>query len=231
MATKALGVGFIGKVRRKVYRSLDLSGIRPGDIAAGPLVKAGTSASPLSSSTASVKFFQEYVASTATSGDNRARYSRLYLQGAGSGGEALRAFTTIQAACGTAHGAHISLNFSGTTTGELSGLGVAARATLHIPDDAAWTSGTIAAIAAEIWSDGAASDTDGCTEVSFIRVVNGGNASGIADVDDDAFLMSLQGFTIGSGNMIVTETDETKFSHKARIRVGSTSYYIMLTAT
>lgn len=191
----------------------------------------GNSTTPVVKSDANLKFFQEYISSTDTTGDNRLRYSRLYLDGAGAGGETLRAFTTVRAACGTAHGAHISLNFAGDTTGSLSGLGCAIRGTLHIPNDAAWTSGTLAALQAEIYSDGSASDSDGLTELSYIRIVNGGDATGGADIDDDASLMSIQGHTIGSGNMIVAETDETKFSHKARIKIGSTTYYVMLCAT
>ena len=57
--------------------------------------------------------------------------------------------------------------------------------------------------------------------------MNGGNASGIADVDDDAFLFSIQGGSIGAGNMVQADADETKMSHKIRIKVGSTTMYLM----
>lgn len=214
-----------GEISGKINHS-GANGITP----ARPLVLAGTSSARIISSAANLKFLQYYLESTALSGDNRAMYLRLYLSGAGAGGEAARIFTTINdVACGTAHGAHISLSFA--SSGSLTGLGVALRATLHIPDAAAWTSGTIAAIMAEIYSDGAASDPDGLTELSYLRCNNGGNASGIADVDDDVFLMSVQGHTIGSGNLVQTEVDETKFSHKIRIKVGSTTLYLMATAT
>ncbi len=208
---------------------LDLTGAN-GITSATPLLLGGSSSTPLVTSSANTKALQFYINNTATSGDNRGMYLRLYLSGAGSGGEAARLFTTINdVACGTAHGAHISLNFG--DSGELSGLGVAGRNTLHIPDDAGWTGGNLSPLMAEIWSDGAASDPDGVTKLSYIQIVNGGNASGIADVDDDVNLLSIQGHTIGSGNMIVAETDETKFSHKARILVGATPYYLMLTAS
>ena len=190
-----------------------------------PLVLAGNSTTRLQTSSANTKFLQYYFENTATSGDNRGMYLRLYLSGAGSGGEAARIFTTINdVACGTAHGAHISLNFA--STGELTGLGVAMRATLHVPDDAGWTGGTLAAIQAEIFSDGAASDTDGLTEISFIRVVNGGNSSGIADVEDDGFLLSLQGFTSATGNMIYENTTADSDA-TIRIKIGATTYYMM----
>ncbi len=191
---------------------------------------AGSSSAYHTNSTANSNFLEFRFDNTATSGDNRGMYLRQKLSGAGSGGEAARIFTTIEdVAAGTAHGAHISLNFN--DTGSVTGLGVAMRGTLHIPDDASWTPGTVAALQAEIFSDGDDSDTDGATEVSFLRVVNGGNSNGIADVDDDAFLMSLQGFTIAGSNMVETDVDETKFSHKIRIKVGSTTLYLMATAS
>ena len=89
----------------------------------------------------------------------------------------------------------------------------------------------MAAVQAEIWSDGDASDPGGSTKLAYLRCVNGGNANGIADVDDDVNLIEIIGHTIGSGNLIVADVDETKFSHKARINIGGTTYYIMLTAT
>jgi len=221
------GRGTVVQRNGKVYKKLNFSSMHDNAETAGALIKAGTSSSPVSMSTADTKFIQLYLKSTATSGDNRAIYNRLFLAGAGSGGESLRAFTTVQAACGTAHGAHTSLNFSGDTTGELSGLGVAGRNTLHIPDDATWAGGTLAALQAEIYSDGAASDSDGLTELSFIRVLNDGHANGIADVDDDAFLMSLQGLTIGAGNVLAVKTSAA-VSHTARVKIGAETYYLML---
>lgn len=190
------------------------------------LLGMGSSSAKETTATAGKNFIEFRLESTATSGDSRGIYNRLYLKGAGVSGESLRVFTSIDdVAAATAHGAHISLNFQ--STGEVTGLGVAMRATLHVPDDATWAPGTIAAIQAEIWSDGAASDPDGATEISLIRVVNGGNASGIADVDDDADLLALSGFTIGAGNMVQADVDETKFSHKIRINVGGTEMFLM----
>ncbi len=194
------------------------------------LMGMGSSSDKETTATAGKNFLEFRTESTATSGDSRGIYNRLYLAGAAVSGESLRTFTTVSdVAAATAHGAHISLDFA--STGRVTGLGVAMRATLHIPDDATWAPGTIAAVQAEIWSDGAASDTDGATEVSFIRVVNGGNASGIADVDDDANLITLDGGAIGSGNVVETEVDETKFSHKIRCKFHGTTLYLMATAT
>jgi len=203
------------------------------EVIAGPLIFAGKSTQRVSSSLPNTKFLQFYLESKATSGDNRGMYLRTYFGGAGGGGEALRAFATIDGvAAGTAHGAHISLSFNSTSnSGRLTGLGVAMRGTLHIPDDGDWTSGTLAALQAEIWSDGEASDPDGLTELSFIRVVNDGDSNGIADVDDDANLLVITGGSINSGNMVQTEVDETKFSHKIRCKVHGTTMYLMACAT
>lgn len=161
-----------------------------------------------------------------TSGDARSLYCRLYLSGVGGDGESLRAFTTINnVAAGTAHGVHGSLNFG--STGSVTGLGVAIHGTLHIPDDASWTPGTVAALCAEIYSDGDASDTDGATEVSFIRVANSGNANGVADVDDDAALIAITGGAISSGNMVQAKSSAA-VTHVIRIKVGGTPYYLMV---
>lgn len=219
MVIKSKGIGFVGRVRKRVYETLDLTGILPNGVTAGPLVFAGSSSSPIVASTADTKFMQEFCSITATSGDNRLRYSRLYLDGAGSGGETLRVFTTVRAACSTAHGAHISLNFAGDTTGELSGLGVAGRFTLHVPDDADWTSGTLAAVQAELWADGAASDPDGVTELSFVRLVIGGNTTGDDDIETDAAFLSIN-TAAGAGSGSFVNDDITALSGKAGLRVN-----------
>lgn len=187
------------------------------------LLGAGTSTNKMTTADASKNFMEFRLENTATSGDNRGMYLREYLAGAGGGGEALRAFTTISdVAAGTAHGAHISLNFA--DTGTVTGLGVAMRATLHIANQAT-QAGTLAAIQAEIWSDGATSDPAG-SNLSCIRVVNGG-AAGTADVDTDAYLFNLAGWTAGSGKMVYADVPGT-LAASLRILVGATPYYIGL---
>ena len=192
---------------------------------------AGTSADPATTSSADKNFIEYRVQSSATSGDARGIYDRLYISGAGGGGEALRAFTTISnVAAANAHGAHISLSFG--TSGTVTGQGIAGRNTLHLPTTALASNVTLAAVQAEIYSDGSTSDPGGSTLLSFFRAVNGGNANGRADVDDDAVLMELIGFTAGASNM-VDNSDGTggttlDFDNvvKLRIRIGSTLYYI-----
>lgn len=195
----------------------------------GGLIKAGTSSARVVEDTADLKFLSFYLDNGATSGDNRGLYLRLYLTGAGGGGESARIFTTVEdVAAGTAHGAHISLNFG--DTGSITGLGAAVRGTVHIPN-AAISGGTYAAMQAEIYSDGASSDPAGATAYSFIRIANGGNATGIAAVDDSAFLFDFAGMAAGSGNMISAAGNEPTWSsktHQIRVRLpdGSTGYLI-----
>lgn len=194
------------------------------------LMGIGTSTERAKTDVADSKFFSFYVENTATSGDNRAMYLRLYHSGAGGGGEALRVFTTVQnVAAATAHGAHISLNFG--STGTVTGQGIAVRGTLHLPNVALASNVTMAALQAEIYSDGSLSDPGGSTLISFLRLVNAGHANGIADVDDDAAMIELIGFTAGSGNMVSANTagkstlDFTNWV-TLRIKIGATVYYI-----
>jgi len=199
------------------------------------LMGIGTSTTRAKSSVADKKFLSFYLENSATSGDNRGMYLRLYMTGAGGGGEALRVFTSVQdVAAGTAHGAHISLNFG--TSGTVTGQGIAGRFTLHMPTTALASNVTMAAVQAEIWSDGSTSDPGGSTILSFFRAVNGGNATGKADVDDDAALIELNGFTLGSGNMVganvaaKTTLDFTNWV-PIRIKIGTTVHYVVAAQT
>lgn len=193
----------------------------------------GTSASPLTTATADVKFVEFRCESSASSGDNRCVYLRYALEG-GGGGETLRALTVVGSNLGTAHGAHLSLSFEATAGGsECSGLGVAARGTLHIPDIASWApTGTYAAGMFEIYSDGAASDPAGMTELAVLRMVNAGNSTGRADVDTDAFLFSIQGFTAAADTTKLLSSKSLAElpanSVAVRCKIGSTTYYLPL---
>ena len=191
----------------------------------GGLIKGGTEATKIVEDTADMKFISFYFDNGATSGDNRGIYNRLYLSGAGGGGESFRTMTSIDdVAAGTAHGAHLTLNFE--ATGSCTGLGVASRNTLHIPN-AAMTGGTYASTMAEIFSDGTSSDPAAVTELSFLRFVNDGHSNGITDVDDKAFLFTLAGGTLGSGNVMAAKT-ASAVSHGLRVKIHGITYYVML---
>ncbi len=187
----------------------------------GGLIKAGTSASKVTTATANMKFLSFYLENTATSGDNRAMYLRLYLGGAGGGGEAARIFTTVNnVAAGTAHGAHISLNFG--ATGTVTGQGIAMRGTLHCPDGN--LAGTTAAVQAEIYADGSSSNNTGT--MSHIRIITDGDATGVAALEDVNFIEFDGMANPGSGKYI--DTDITTHTAYAGIKIkmsdGVTKY-------
>ena len=189
------------------------------------LFGGGTAADPVTTELPDRNFIEYRWENTATSGDNRGAYLRLYLSGAAGGGECLRVFTTVNdVAAGTAHGAHISLNFA--DTGSITGLGVAGRNTLHVPN-AALSGGTYAAVQAEIYADGASSDISGATKYSFFRVVMDGNATGKGNVEDNAVLFSFAGGSVASGN-IVRAKSSAAVSHIIPIDCYGTTYYLMV---
>lgn len=93
--------------------------------------QVGTSTQPIVQSTAG-NTTQLYVTASAASGGVRGYYSRVNFTGA-TGGETLRAFTTVAAAQGagqTTNGAHISMSVN--SGGSISGAGNALRATLGV---------------------------------------------------------------------------------------------------
>jgi len=196
--------------------------------ASGILGGTGTDLSPATTSTASAKFFEYRCSTSAASGDNRLMYLRYLMEGAG-GGECMRASTVVNANLGTAHGAHFGLEFEALAGGsECSGLGVGLRGTLMIPNVVSWApTGTYAGGMFEIYSEGTLSDPAGMTELSVLRLVNGGNATGALDVDTDAFLFSIQGFSSGAGNLYKTGgTIGTTGVGTLKIKIGATTGYL-----
>ena len=196
--------------------------------AAGPIFSAGSSATKVTSAVANTRFLEFYLTSSATSGDNRGLYLRTYYTGIAGGGDCARIYADVSAATVNVFGAHISCGFGESTTGgSVSGLAVGVRATLGLPSVALAANGTYTPLMAEIYSFGAASDAGAVAEISFIRVVNGGNSTGKGTIDDDAFFMSLQGFTTGTGHMYMAGTTiGTTGVGTLKIKIGSTTGYI-----
>lgn len=187
----------------------------------------GTSTGRAVNSVANAKFLSFYFEQLATGGYGL--YVRQYLSTASIDGDAVRFYGTVNnVTAGTARGAHISLSFG--TTGKVTGLGVALECTLHIANQAT-QSGTLAALKVAINSDGSTSDPAG-SSLSFIRVDNQGDATGGADVDDDAALFDFSGFTVGTGNMIAASTTEANYSHSIKVRFpdGSAKYLMCASA-
>lgn len=172
--------------------------------------------------------------SAATSGTTRGLDVRLTQTGAAGEGDAFRAFMTVNANTTTCRGSHISLDFLATAGGsECTGLGTCQSLTLHLPDIAAWApTGTLVGQVIEIFSDGAASDPAGLTELSLLRLANSGNATGKADVDTDAAAFSFQGWTAASGvTKFLSSTSLLELPASTvgiRCLVGSTKYRLPL---
>ncbi len=179
----------------------------------------GVSGAHFSSAVANTNFREYRYTCAVGTGDNRGIYNRLHFTVAGvGGGESLRSYTEITGvAIGTAHGAHLSLGMGESTTGgAVTGLGCAVRATLGLPDIAMIAGGTYAAVMAEVFSFGAAADPTLMTRLAFFRAVNGGNATGIGRVDDKAYLLDLNGFSVGAGNVFVSSATEANYAYAAR---------------
>ena len=200
------------------------------------LLGGGTSAAPSTTAVANSNFLEFRGESTATDAgsDTRCAYLRLYLAGATTGGgDCLRAFTTVSANLANARGAHISLNFTGVAGAmECSGEGTAVKGTLHIPNVASWApTGTYSAGMFEIYSDGSDSDPAGMTSLSVLTLANSGDATGAADVDTDANILSIQGFTAASG--VTNAISSTALAEIAldciglRIKVGTGLYRLI----
>jgi len=209
-----------------------LQNARTGDAGTEILkpMRMGTSyATALTSATAGIKWLSLYTKSTATSGDSRGIYNRLYLAGAGVSGESLRSFTDVYGvAAATAHGAHISLGLGdATNAGSVTGLGAAVRGTLSLPNVALAANGTYTGLESEIYSNGADSDPAAVTELSFIRCTAGGDSGGIADVDDKAYLLVLDGVTEGAGNMVVASDAAANYVSAARCKINGVEKWLM----
>jgi len=195
-------------------------GAAPGAVIMG----TGTSTTRLKVATAE-KFKSFYQESTVTSGESVALYDRLYVSGAGGEGIGARIFTTVNDVAATnARGAHISLSYG--TSGTVTGLGAAIEATLHVPSTAGMA-GTNYAIKAAINSDAATSDPAGATSIAFFGVVNQGDATGAADVDDDAVLFDLSGFTSGAAKMWYDNTSNAA-DEFIKVRTPSGIRYLVL---
>jgi hypothetical protein len=186
------------------------------------IMGGGTSADPMTTSTADKVFMEFRTESTATSGDSRCLYIRHAINGAGLSGEAIRAFSKVTAAAATVRGAHISLDFG--TGGSVSGFGAGVDAQVLYPN--ATLAGTHTCLNVEMYASGASTDVSGLN--SFIRFVFNGNATGIANFDDDAVLFSIVGATAGAGHIFdsTINTAGAQIDHTLKINIGGTTYYI-----
>jgi hypothetical protein len=172
--------------------------------------QVGTSTQPIVQSMAG-NTTQLYVTASAASGGVRGYYGRVNFTGA-TGGETLRAFTTVAAAQGanqTTNGAHISMSVN--SGGSISGAGNALRATLGVATGVT-PGGTLAAI--QVDSDFPSTVTLPGS-ASFLRFTNS-NSGTISN------LMNVP------AAMVVVK-GSAALSHKIRIVASDgTPYFIMV---
>jgi hypothetical protein len=91
----------------------------------------------------------------------------------------------------------------------------------------------------EIYSDGSNSDPAGMTVLSCITLSNSGDGTGGDDVDTDAVLIDVAGFTVGDEaanlvwvNTITAATINSRCTEALKIRVGGNIRWIPIaTAT
>lgn len=190
------------------------------------LFGAGTSASPAVSDKNGVNFLQFYFRHDGTSGDNRGLYLRTRFNG-GAGGDAARLFATVDTDCGTVHGAHISLSF--TAGKQVSGQGIAARCTLHIPNDALST-GHLAAVQAEAYMDGTSADPGSATHGLFRAIVDGGDATAQGKFKN-FLIATLPSGAYNSGKMYVTTNSGTITEGLRCVINGEVRYIAIITST
>lgn len=207
--------------------------------ASAVLMGRGTTADPVTTSSANAKFIEFRCQSSATSGDNRLLYMRYELSGTG-GGECLRCFTKIQGTIDTARGAHISIDFDSTVGDKVTGLAAGLDCQLLLANKVGEAGiGAHCALNVEIWSGGSTTDYATANPLAFIRINNGGDATGRGRVDDDAFLMSIQGLTVGDEaadkvwiNTITAATINARVTEALKIQIGGNTRYIPIaTAT
>lgn len=201
-----------------------------GSVANGSLINGiGSTSDPLTTSTANKNFLGYWVESTATTdgSDTRAMYLRLYLNGATTGGgESLRAFTTVGASIGTAHGAHVSLSFG--ASGAVSGQGIALRSTLHLK--AGTATGTLAPLQAEIYLDAATSAPS--TAHSLIRAIVAGDATNKAAVTNFLSLEGVQASAASSSvaHIVTTGAADETSNTRIKVLINGTAYWLLATS-
>lgn len=193
------------------------------------IIVAGSSSAPLTCDDASAKFLQFYFDCGATSGTSVGLYLREYLTGTGGSNACARIYSDVSVVASTAQGMQCSLGFGeSTTTGSVTGLGVAGRFQIGLANAAYPGTGTLAVVQSEIYSFGDDSDPSG-NAIAMFGVVNDGNANGMADVDDDAVLLHFRGWTSATGNMVVKAASpgamgNATYSVRCKMHDGTLAY-------
>lgn len=130
-----------------------------------------------------------FVRSTATTGDLRASYNKMYVAGAGGSGDAVRAYALAEAAAATLHGIHATAEVNKGTgvTGEAAGV----RATVASATGLTLSGGTYAPLRL----DSSLKSALGATDLSWIYMADLEsnkitNFLNLAAVDTDAMYIA-----------------------------------------
>src|SRR5574343_178836 len=198
------------------------------DIApAALLFGGGTSASKVTTATASKNFVGFWTESTAASGDSRGLYWRHYFSGAGGAGEALRAYGTINgvsvAAGGTVNGAHVSLDATGAGAA-VAGAAHAIRCTFGIAASATNIGGTCAV--AKIETDIKTGATVPA-KMSYLRFEDVGD-TGLDYLFTTATLSASLIANAGTGANSAGQAGGGVAAKVVKVNIGGTDYWIGL---
>jgi len=201
-----------------------------GGVNSSVALGSGTESDPIIMSAANTNGVEYRFSTTATTAgsDSRAMYLRMYFDGATTGGgEAARIFSTVNAAVGTARGAHISMNFG--ASGSVSGLGTASSHTLHLL--AGVPTGTMAPIQSQFWLDTATSAPPSVHGLFWGDV--GGDVTNNASVKNLFYLSGVQVTAASSGtaDMVTTGCADSTSDVEIRVNIAGTDYWILATAT
>jgi len=205
-----------------------------------PLKFGGTAqTSAVQDSTNGTRLFGVYLNSTATGGDQRAAYFRLWSAGNGTSvsGEAVRAYHSCTGITGPVHGIHASVAYA--TSMYCNNEAIAVRGTIEMPNSTV-SQGSYYGLQSEFYTNGASAVLSG-TGAAFIRCILTGSeavAPAALDVNAKMFLFDFSNtsgtnyITAGSGAFI--DTDKTTGTHSGGIRIklpdGSTAWLAVISA-
>lgn len=203
--------------------------LNPSTSTVNARTKVGSSTAYQMTAEAGVKFWEMRTGtSDATADDSRGLYWWHKMTGINSSGEAGRFMLVCEGAgANSIHGIHNSISF-GTTTGDIDGFGCAQRATVMVPNRTIGT-GCVAAVQAEWYCEGAASEAAGGSK-SFLRCVIDGNATGITALQTQLLFADLDGCVVGAagdGNVCDALAGDVAATHVVHIQVSGVDYWLL----
>ena len=196
--------------------------------AAGAVLRMGLSGFPLRKDTANTDFIYGNFVNDAITGTTRGLNIVLDVGGALlTYAECIKAQLNITGASNTRNpvGVQADLNFS--STGWVQGLGYGLGTYITFPNTTV-TTGTFTGINIEFSIPTSWVGHLNNLKHSMLRFAVGGD--GIAQFQDDGYLMELSGFAEGTGNIFSAGSDQAAEA-SLRILIDGVKYYIMLSTT